>query len=276
VLFGLLTLLAVTLCQRRLSGALAAPPTGALLLGGALLVCLSCAARAAWRFESPRLSQFAAFCLWLAPTGAVVLSAAAMSAPGTSGLGLASLWLLIVAVEGWSLWSSWPRRFRATAAAAPVKSGGAPRRNNSEKRRRFDPAQSRTIKPPTVNPPPIELSDELAPDESLADKRVWQHLTRRHDEATGDVLDGWIRAAFLVGQRTATAHVAFCPPFRVAPRCDVEQVDGPPARIKVAQVLAHGVRFEIKLTPGIEPPCEVRFEFCAYEAADDGPSAHEN
>ncbi len=54
------------------------------------------------------------------------------------------------------------------------------------------------------------------------------------------------------------------------PQCYAEQMDGPPARLKVAQVLAYGVRFEIKLEEPAEEPTSVVIEFSIHEQpADD-------
>ena len=42
-------------------------------------------------------------------------------------------------------------------------------------------------------------------------------------------------------------HLAFCPPFGEVPRVEVEQMEGPPSRLRIAQILPHGTRIEIKL-----------------------------
>ena len=53
----------------------------------------------------------------------------------------------------------------------------------------------------------------------------------------------------------------FCPPFASVPQLDFEQADGPPARVKLGQLLAYGARFEVKLdAPG---PAEILIAFSA-------------
>jgi hypothetical protein len=54
-------------------------------------------------------------------------------------------------------------------------------------------------------------------------------------------------ATFSQGERTAILHAAFCPPFARTPRLEVQQIEGPPARIKTSQLFAHGARLELRL-----------------------------
>jgi hypothetical protein len=41
--------------------------------------------------------------------------------------------------------------------------------------------------------------------------------------------------------------VAFCPPFAGTPELTAVQLDGPEARIKIAQLLPYGARLDVKL-----------------------------
>ena len=74
---------------------------------------------------------------------------------------------------------------------------------------------------------------------------------------------GWLRLSFAAGQRTGSVHVAFCPPLRVTPEMEVEQIEGPEARIKTAQVLPYGARFDLKLAAAAEQPTTVLLQFTA-------------
>jgi hypothetical protein len=69
--------------------------------------------------------------------------------------------------------------------------------------------------------------------------------------------------AFTAGQRTGSIHVAFCPPFAAVPEVEVEQIDGPEARIKTAQLLPYGVRLDLKLAAASEEPTSVLLQFSA-------------
>ena len=61
------------------------------------------------------------------------------------------------------------------------------------------------------------------------------------------MLCGTLRLDLLAGQRTGNLHVAFCPPFTATPEITAVQVDGPQARIKIAQLLPYGVRMDLRL-----------------------------
>ena len=65
------------------------------------------------------------------------------------------------------------------------------------------------------------------------------------------------------GQRTASVHIAFCPPFAQTPEVSAEQTAGPPARLKTVQVLPYGARFDLKLAAACPESADVLLEFIA-------------
>ncbi len=65
---------------------------------------------------------------------------------------------------------------------------------------------------------------------------------------------GTLRVDFASGQRTASAHVGFCPPLPEIPTVQAQLLKGPQARIKVGTVVPHGLRLDIKL---LGPPPQV-------------------
>ena len=67
----------------------------------------------------------------------------------------------------------------------------------------------------------------------------------------------------------AIQHLAICPPFDHMPQCFVEQMDGPPAQVKVARVLPYGVRLEIKLDNVPKSAVDVSIEFSLQEQIAD-------
>lgn len=81
-----------------------------------------------------------------------------------------------------------------------------------------------------------------------AEEQLVQRLTRTTTAAGVDVLRATLYASFPPGSRTASVHVAFCPPFASLPHAEFYQASGPAARIKLAQLLAHGARFDVKLS----------------------------
>ena len=66
------------------------------------------------------------------------------------------------------------------------------------------------------------------------------------------------------GTRTATAHVAFCPPFAERPQFDVRRTAGPACRVKLGQLLPQGARIEIKLHAPAAASDRLSLEFTAH------------
>jgi hypothetical protein len=62
--------------------------------------------------------------------------------------------------------------------------------------------------------------------------------------------------------------VAFCPPFARTPQVNVEQLDGPEARIKVVQILPYGVRCDLKLAGASDAPATVLLQLAAHAEAE--------
>ncbi len=93
-----------------------------------------------------------------------------------------------------------------------------------------------------------------------------QQFVRRQNAAGGETIEGLLRVRVARGQRHATAHVAICPPLERVGECYAEPCDGPPASVKVAQVLCYGVRFEIKLDEPPDEPASVVVEFAIHGA----------
>src|SRR5262249_57491497 len=100
--------------------------------------------------------------------------------------------------------------------------------------------------------------------ESQEDEATTQSITRRTDR-DGEVIEGWIRVAFATAERHAAGHLAICPPMDRRPACFAEQASGPAAEIKIAQVLCHGVRFELKLDEPAAERSSVVVEFAIRE-----------
>lgn len=94
-------------------------------------------------------------------------------------------------------------------------------------------------------------------------EEVTQQVIRLQGADGTETMSGWLRASFLPGQRTATVHLSFCPPFSSVPTVEIEQVDGPPGRIKTVQLLPYGVRFDLKLLKDAEEPLGVLLQFSA-------------
>lgn len=106
---------------------------------------------------------------------------------------------------------------------------------------------------------PVSDEAEEAPDESLISQWV-----RRSTPAGGhDRLEGVSRVVFTAGQKQATIHIPFCPPFAHAPHltCDLEDSDE--VRMKGVTVYSYGARVELKRRGDCSFPSQVRL---AYQA----------
>ncbi len=233
------SLLVVLVIARRLAGALVEPlPTPGLLAFG---ICLAIWAVAAHRWLASRYPggrTWGRSCVWLPP--AVLLAICwALLLPGSSALGAAGL-IAELAVAETAAWVLWRRR--RTASQRPAADLSAEARAAGG---------------------PAHLGDPT--------EEVLAETVRQRDFDSRETIRGWLRAEFAAGQRTASLHVAFCPALAGRPSCEAEQVEGPPATVRVAQVLPYGARIDVKLEAPASRPLAVRIEFAATAAADAAP-----
>jgi len=250
---GLFFCAALVLALRRISGALVHPLTIAtLILTGLLWGISSLGIRTLWRHSSNRRASSRGNLIMDIVLGtSLMILAAALSLPGTSPWGLACFWLLIAAFEIWA-WVSgtgqWLRRPR--------------HEKTGPEQFRIDQAQSVAARIEPAATLPGAISDSLTAPIWPA-KGVTQQLTRSTTARGGDVLCGALRLDLAAGQRTGNLHVAFCPPFAGTPEITAVQVDGPEARIKIAQLLPYGVRMDVKLLAPSDEPAGVLVQFSA-------------
>lgn len=242
----LLTMLLGTsglLALRRMAGALVEPlPTAAMLFVAVALAGLAGAVRSLGKQRLPGQGRAGdhRWPLHLLATCAVLVAAVSLSLSDSGWLGLTGLWGAVLAGEilAWRPLHLPPLRLPRPARlpARPV----APECPGSHGAVSQAPALS-----------------------GMPAAEVFQQLTRRQLAEGGEEIAGWLRAVFAAGQRTENVHVAFCPPFSVMPQLTVRQIDGPPARMKTAQLLPFGVRIDLKLPEPAEEDTSVLLEFNA-------------
>lgn len=256
-LVGVLSLVATVLLWRRLAGALESPLSVPVLIAVALAVAgvaLAVRLLAQLSAESFAPTWGCRLLVW-APLVILCVIGAGLSLPGTSPTGATAFWLILVAEELWSLRGVGRRSsgFKATAQATPTP-----------------PGQLRYDAPQTSPPQPISMmfaAEEICPDD------VVQQLTRSRGADGSDVLSGWLRVEMAPGQRSASLHVAFCPPFDRTPRLAIEQLSGPRARVKTVQLLPYGSRFDLKLDRPAEEAAAVMLRFLARSSPATGRTA---
>ncbi len=213
---------AVLLTARRLAGALLTPLSALALIGVAL--CFSAAALVAIYLQSRVRSETAGFTQSNQPwmlTVSLLAIAISLSLTGSSGLGLAAMWLAIVGTEI-AIWKS--------ALARPAQIGP------------FTVAKT-TV--PTLNRLPSHEQETIDDAEAAASDATQTLKYQRIDGALA--IDGWLRVDFAPGQRTGIAHVAFCPAFLQTPAVEAEFEDGPACDIRASLVIPWGVKWEVKL-----------------------------
>jgi membrane protein implicated in regulation of membrane protease activity len=261
----LLLSVALLLAWRRLAGALAEPPQPRLLLAaGALAAALAGLVRLPIRpaqrdrnapCAEPALGRHGRLVARWLPSVALAALGAALTFRGTPMPVQASFWALLLLEEAWSL--------RSTARPAAQRNGGkSGTAGDPERRLEAGPPQP-IHRPAATLPPPAAIAE--VPEEDIV-----QQLTRSRGPDGRESLTGCLRLAFAPGQRTASAHLAFCPPFPRTPQLAVEQADGPAARIKTAQLLPYGARLDLKLVSASEKPEQVLLEFSARSKAEEG------
>jgi hypothetical protein len=212
---ALLLLLALVVVERRSAGAFEQPLDGVLLVSAVLVaVALAAVVRLPLLGHGP-WSRGEGVRL-AAPSIALLLLGWSLSLPSTSLVSCLLLWTLILGEEAWL----WQQVFHPLKLSAE-----------------FLPGRLR-----------LGRSGKLSP-RAIEQDQVTQQLTRLRAADGSDVLQGWLRAPLAAGQRTAHLHVAFCPPFATSPRLEFAQTGGPAARIKQGQLLAYGVRLDVKLSP---------------------------
>jgi len=248
---GLLICAALVIVQRRLAGALENPlDAAALLCTGLLAVTAAGGIRIGWHFQpATSAAARADWTVMVSTSAALIALAAALCTAGTQIAGLAVFWTLLAAEEGWAWYWFVSRR----VGPIPWPALRIPRWNRPPK-----PAPHAARVGPALHAPRRPVATDEIPSED-----VTQQLIRSRAADGAEELSGWLRPAFAAGQRTGSIHVAFCPPFAGAPELAVEQIDGPEARIKTAQLLPYGVRLDLKLAVAADQPTTVLLQFCA-------------
>ena len=95
------------------------------------------------------------------------------------------------------------------------------------------------------------------------DRRVRQQMTRTLEANGSDVCRGTARAEFVVGQRTAAIHLAFCPPFAAVPKLEIDVDDDLGATVKIGQALPYAARIDVKLPQPAAAKLDVAVQFTA-------------
>lgn len=227
---ALLAIVALALAARRATGALTGPLPPVELLTTAIVVAIwAWGVRTLWRRWS------------LAP--------AVRTSPGSYCVRwLSSGGVLLVAVA-----CSWPGgRFVDWLVWVPIVV--------------FDlfgrPIPARRSSPATAK---VSLPCDSTP---AVEDRVVQQLTRVRMADGSETIHGTLAAHFAPGSRTATLHVAFCPPMARVPHVEAEPAGGVDASVEVSQVLTNGARIDVRLARPAEQDDWATVDFVAADSND--------
>lgn len=263
---GLLLLLGTWLLVRRLAGAfeqsLDLPGFAAMAL---LLSVWSGGVRWGWRASreaSPNGPVRPRHLFGILTTAGVLEFGAAVSLPGSSAGALGAFWCLLLASE-----AGWGFAFRARHSAE--FSGGPEARNTEATPAVLNPSWLGGASTSTSAFPLIENSVADDTEELLAADES-QRISRVRDSRGGEIISGLVRCSFEPGERQRDIHLAFCPPLRQVPHFSLEQVEGPPARIRTSLVESYGVGLEVKLASLSSEPESVQIQFFACEEVTAG------
>ncbi len=231
---GSLCVVGTLLLVRRLQGGLTQPlAAGTLSLVVGVLLLGGCGLiRSRDRCGSLFATTYWRWLPWIFWVASLLL-VATLSLPGTSFAGLGLLWLAAVALTAYL----GVAEYRSSAPA--------------------DDSSGQLLG---------EQTEESLPETEFP-AGVQQELLRRVDPTIGVIIEGRMRAEFAVGQRTASVHVAFCPPLSSVPAVSVEQMNGPAATAKVGLVLGHGARIDVRL----EQPAKYRTDVVLAVYAQESP-----
>ncbi len=183
----------------------------------------------------------------------------AVTVPGSSAIGVCGM-LAIVGTAEAGVWLLQRR------GAAPARPRGLPA-PLAPPTPLAQPAPARpAADSPADNAPADDAPADDTTDDVSADRDVLAETVRRRAADGHESIHGWTLAEFAAGQRSSTVHVAFCPALAGQPSCEAEQVAGPPATVRVIQILPLGARIEARLDAPASRPVAVRIEFAAAAA----------
>ncbi|MEK6260435.1 MAG: hypothetical protein AABP62_17595 [Planctomycetota bacterium] len=254
------------LVARRVSGemALSLPPSLALL-SMSVVALASFAAWLAFRSDSPRevISQpggWIPLAVSLVASGLWCVTLTTQASPLAAGLLLGVTLVQCLAV--------------LSIVGADQRLGAA-RLVNRESVESQRPDQSPTnphtlgsLEPFVPADDPLDESEEsVEHDESAHDEDVTQWMSRRVTD-DGELVEGWLRVEFPVGQREATAHVSFCPPLSGPPAIETEDLDGGDLEIRVGTAFPFGTRLTVRRSGSTAQATSGRIGFVAVVAAN--------
>ncbi|HEY4313430.1 MAG TPA: hypothetical protein VGN12_28525 [Pirellulales bacterium] len=268
ILLALQVGMALVLVTRRLQGAITPASSPGWPVAWMVLAALVAAAtRGVW-WNYDRLAKGPGHAIgWFVPVAALVLTALALTSLRMSIAADLVLWGIVAIEEvATTLWLDGPGYRRAMAFVGRHWPGNGPLAERLRSRIGIPDQPSAEIRPPSSGRSRLAADAGSSIDELLtASAQMAQRFERLQSADGRDVLAGMTTMQFTAGQVTAHVHLAFCPPFAHVPRIDYRQIAGPAARLKLGQVLPHGVRIDVKLAAPAAERTQLRLELRASQ-----------
>ncbi len=105
---------------------------------------------------------------------------------------------------------------------------------------------------------PVEQDEEAV---------LLQQVMRFRNPDGSETVYATLRGEFAAGERGITLYVGFCPPFAQIPVVEAEAMEGPPARVTVAQVQNNGAQIDVELERPHSEEVQVTIEVAALPAS---------
>ena len=126
----------------------------------------------------------------------------------------------------------------------PTRERGIAVENPSLARQASEPGRTETRIEATPTPSDLSVFDPV--DEERTNEATTHWMTRQALPDGVDQIEGAIRVPFTSGQKAASIHIPFSPPFAAVPQVECEIVGDEPARWKLSVVYAYGMRVDLK------------------------------
>jgi hypothetical protein len=123
------------------------------------------------------------------------------------------------------------------------------------------------VRPTHTQPQRVRISTAKLTECHAADaEHILQEFTRVRAADGHEAIHGTLIGEFGPGERHATLHIAFCPPFEHLPQVEVNVADDSDATVKLTQALCNGARLEVRLPEPASENTSVTIELFASEA----------
>lgn len=242
-ILSLTGVLGLLVAARRVTGLTPAALDAAQLAAFAVLLAMSIAVARWLLLAAGPSSRRAAVGWWTACALISLIWACVLSLPGSSDVGLASLWSVLIGNEaaGWH----WLLQHGKLGDDRPARS-----------------SPNRLMEAEVSTPRALAATPRL----DTSDETLQSWVRSRSDDGQ-EIIEGTARVDLAAGQRHATVHLAICPAWPAEPQCFVEQTEGPAAELKVSETHSFGVRVDVRLDAIPGDHVAVRFEFSILDRA---------